>query len=190
MNPETRFDLISPTVEGAKAVHVVVEIPKGSRKKYEIDKTTGLMTLDRCLYSSSNYPGDYGFVPQTLAEDGDALDVLVMINEATFSGCLIRVRVIGMFRMTDAGRGDHKLLGVPDTDPLYGDYHELSDSPSHFLREVENFFANYKQLEGGDVQTQGWVSATEAMEGSQASIVRYRDAHCEGQACPTHQEYE
>ncbi len=96
-----------------RVVNAIIEIPKGRRNKFEVDKNTGLIKLDRYLYSSSHYPGDYGFIPQTLAEDGDALDVLVMVNEPTFSGCLIEARVVGLFRMKDGGKNDYKVLSVP-----------------------------------------------------------------------------
>jgi inorganic pyrophosphatase len=163
-----------PVGAGAPAVvNAVVEIPKGSRNKYEVDKATGFIRLDRYLYSSSHYPGDYGFIPRTLAEDGDALDVLVMVNDPTFSGCLIETRVIGLFRMTDGGDPDYKVLGVPNTDPLFEEFRELEDVPRHFLREVEHFFATYKQLEGKHVETQGWSGRAEALEAIRASTARY-----------------
>ena len=154
-------------------VNAIIEIPKGRRSKFEVDKSTGLMRLDRYLYSSSHYPGDYGFIPQTLAEDNDALDVLVMVNEPTFSGCLIRARVIGLFKMKDRGVNDYKVLGVPDSDPLFAEYQELEDVPKHFLREVEHFFATYKQLEGVTTESQGWTSHEAAWEEVQASVERY-----------------
>jgi inorganic pyrophosphatase len=154
-------------------VNAIVEIPKGRRSKFEVDKKTGVMRLDRYLYSSSHYPGDYGFIPQTLAEDGDALDVLVMVNEPTFSGCLIETHVVGLFRMTDRGTPDYKVLGVPNTDPLFAHIKDLNDVPSHFLREVEHFFATYKQLEGVTIETQGWAPASEAIKEVSASVDRY-----------------
>jgi inorganic pyrophosphatase len=155
-------------------VNVIVEISKGRRSKFEVDKKTGLMRLDRYLFSSSHYPGDYGFIPQTLAEDGDALDALVMVNEPTFSGCLIEARVIGLFRMKDRGLADYKILGVPNTDPLFSEYQNLRDAPSHFLREVEHFFGTYKQLEGVTIETMGWATAQDAAEEVKASIERFR----------------
>jgi inorganic pyrophosphatase len=181
----TLYDEISPTTENPRVVNMIVEIPKGHRNKYELDKETGLMTLSRCLYSSSHYPSDYGFIPQTLAEDGDALDILVMVNEPTFCGCLICARVIGMFAMTDGGKRDCKLLAVPDADPLYKEYLELKDAPPHFLREVENFFSNYKQLEGIVVEPQGWSSADEAIRELQASIARFQTADSEDMTSPS-----
>ncbi len=155
-------------------VNAIVEIAKGRRSKFEVDKHTGLIKLDRYLYSSSHYPGDYGFIPQTLAEDGDALDVLVMVNEPTFSGCLIEARVIGLFRMTDRGANDFKVLGVPHTDPLFGEIQELADVPHHYLREVEHFFATYKQLEGVAVETQGWAGRGDAIAEVERCVERFR----------------
>src|SRR5581483_12247244 len=113
MLPCTDYMSIPPGTDLPRVVHTIVEIPKGRRSKFEIDKKTGLMRLDRYLFSSSHYPGDYGFIPQTLAEDHDPLDILVMVNEPTFSGCLIEARVVGIFRMRDKGQNDYKVLGVP-----------------------------------------------------------------------------
>ena len=154
-------------------VNAIVEIPKGQRNKFEVDKKTGLIRLDRYLFSSSHYPGDYGFIPQTLAEDGDPLDILVMVNDPTFSGCLIEARVIGLFRMKDRGVNDFKVLGVPNTDPLFAEYQNLRDAPSHFLREVEHFFATYKQLEGITIETMGRATAQDAIAEVKASIDRF-----------------
>ncbi len=172
------FD-IDPVVDGPGSrgydvIRSIVEIPKGSRNKYEVDKTTGLMKLDRHLYSSSHYPGDYGFIPRTLAEDGDALDILIMVNDATFSGCLIQARVIGVFKMLDHGANDYKILAVPDSDPLFSEYRELEDAPSHFLREVEHFFATYKQLEGAEVISEGWADRQTAVAEIRSCIDRNR----------------
>lgn len=144
-------------------INMIVEIPKGRRSKFEVDKVSGLIKLDRYLYSSAMYPGDYGFVPRTLCEDGDPLDVLVMVNEPTFAGCLIECRPLGLFRMTDKGDNDFKVLAVPHTDPIFADYHSLADVPKHYLIEVEHFFATYKELEGGNqVKTNGWGDVDEA----------------------------
>jgi inorganic pyrophosphatase len=164
---------IPPGAGSPDVVNTIVEIPRGRRSKFEVDKKTGLIRLDRYLYSSSHYPGDYGFIPQTLAEDGDALDILVMVNEPTFSGCLIEARVIGLFRMKDRGVPDFKVLGVPNTDPLFAEYRNLRDAPSHFLREVEHFFATYKQLEGITIETMGWATAQDAAAEVKASVQRF-----------------
>ena len=155
------------------AVNAIVEIPKGRRSKFEVDTTTGLMRLDRYLYSSSHYPGDYGFIPQTLAEDGDNLDILVMVNEPTFSGCLIEARVVGLFRMTDRGQHDYKILAVPHSDPLFAEIQDLDGVPKHYLREVEHFFATYKQLENVTIDAQGWDHAAAAAAEVHASVDRY-----------------
>ena len=170
------FMNVDPGTNIPSVVNAIVEIPKGRRSKFEVDKKTGLIRLDRYLYSSSHYPGDYGFVPQTLAEDGDALDILVMVNEPTFSGCLIEARVVGIFRMQDRALNDFKVLGVPHTDPLFAEYQNLEDVPNHFLREVEHFFTTYKQLEGVHIEPEGWQSAESATAEVKASVVRYRQS--------------
>lgn len=167
------FMFVPPGTDNPSVVNCIVEIPKGRRSKFEIDKTTGLMRLDRYLYSSSHYPGDYGFIPQTLAEDGDALDILVMVNEPTFTGCLIQARVVGLFRMKDRGLNDFKVLAVPNTDPLFSEYKDLNDVAGHFLREVEHFFGTYKQLEGIHIETQGWDTAATATTEVRASVERH-----------------
>jgi len=154
-------------------VNAIVEIPKGKRSKFEVDPESGLVRLDRYLYSSSHYPGDYGFIPQTLAEDGDNLDILVLVNEPTFSGCLIRARAIGLFRMTDRGQNDYKVLAVPDSDPLFAEFQDLRDVPQAQLREIEHFFATYKQLEGVRTTIQGWDNAAAAYAEVHASVDRY-----------------
>ncbi len=174
MDYRHQYTSISAGSAAPSVVNAIVEIPKGRRSKFEVDKSTGLMRLDRYLYSSSHYPGDYGFIPQTLADDGDALDVLVKVNEPTFSGCLIEARVVALFRMTDRGVADYKILGVPQTDPLFDEIRDVSDVPRHFLREVEHFFLTYKQLEGVAIDSQGWAAAEDAVAEVQASLERGR----------------
>src|SRR5271163_657551 len=168
------YMMIPPGTGEAAVVNSIVEIPRGRRSKFELDKETGLIKLDRYLYSSSHYPGDYGFIPQTLAEDGDPLDILVMVNEPTFSGCLIEARVVGLFKMIDKGVNDFKVLGVPNADPLFVHLKKLEDVPPHFLREVEHFFGTYKQLEGIATSSQGWISAEEATAEVRHSVDRFR----------------
>ncbi len=145
-------------------IHVIVEIPGNTRNKYEFDHETGILRLDRVLSSPLHYPADYGLIPQTLYDDGDPLDVLVLIKEPTFPGCVLTVRPIGIFRMLDQGDADDKVLGVVDNDPLYSDFHGLRDVPSHYLREVEHFFSHYKDLEGKRVEALGWAPRAVAME--------------------------
>ena len=173
MSPRPDYSDIPPGTDLPRVVNVIVEIPKGRRSKFEIDKKTGIFRLDRYLFSSSHYPGDYGFIPQTLAEDGDALDAIVMVNEPTFSGCLIEARVLGLFRMTDRGKNDFKVFGVPHTDPLFAEIQVLADVPHHFLREVEHFFGTYKQLEGAKVETLGWAPAPDAIAEVKSSVERF-----------------
>ena len=172
-----RYMHVEPGPDWPRVINVIVEIPKGRRSKFEVDKVTGLLKLDRYLYSSAHYPGDYGFVPQTLAEDGDPLDVIVMVNEPTFPGCLIEARPLGLFRMTDKGDNDFKVLAVPNTDPIFAEYDSLERVPPHFLREVEHFFATYKDLEGGHVETMGWDDVEAVRDEVDASVKRYNAAN-------------
>lgn len=150
-----------------------IEIPRGSRNKYELDKETGLLRLDRILYAAVHYPGDYGFLPRTLGDDADPLDVLVMTTEPTFPGCLILVRPVGVFLMEDEKGKDEKILAVPVADPLRRDLRELTDVAPHYLDEVRHFFSVYKDLEGKRVRTIGWEGRAEAERLIVASIDRY-----------------
>jgi inorganic pyrophosphatase len=168
------YMMIPPGTGEPSVANVIVEIPKGRRTKFEVCKQTGLIKMDRYLYSSTMYPGDYGFVPQTLAEDGDPSDILVMVNEPTFSGCLIEARVVGIFKMKDKGFNDFKLLAVPNKDPLFANIKKLTDVPSHFLREVEHFFSTYKQLEGVTIEPLGWADSENGAQEVRASIERFR----------------
>lgn len=156
-------------------VYCIVEIPKGSRNKYEYSKRTGVIKLDRVLYSPLHYPSDYGLIPQTYYEDEDPLDIMVMINEPTYPGCVIEARPIGMFRMLDRGLLDDKVLAVPATDPIFDDYHDLKDVPKHFLNEVAHFFQTYKQLEGAEVISRGWVGADVAKQQILHAISLYKE---------------
>jgi len=159
---------LPPGPDVPRVIYVVVEIPKRCRNKYEYDEQGGFIKLDRVLYSSLHYPGDYGFMPRTLDEDNDPLDVLVMTNEPTFSGCIIEARPLGVFRLLDRGVLDDKILAVPHTDPLFANYCSLEDVPPHFLNEVRHFFSVYKSLEQAEVKPQGW----EGLEQAQAEIER------------------
>lgn len=165
---------LPPGPNAPATIYVIVEIPKGSRNKYEYHKTAGVIKLDRVLYSSLHYPGDYGLIPRTYYEDGDPLDALVMINEPTFPGCIIEARPIGIFRMMDKGMPDDKILAVPATDPLAVDYRNISDLPQHFLREVAHFFEVYKDLEGVRTKPLGWEPAEVAHAQIRHAIDLYR----------------
>jgi inorganic pyrophosphatase len=152
------------SAENSCVIDVFIEIPKGSRNKYEYDKEQRLFRLDRMLFSSMHYPSDYGFITETLAEDGDALDALVLIGEPTFPGCLIRARPIGLFRMRDEKGLDHKILCVPLTDPQWNHIHRLADVPPHLLIEIEHFFDVYKELERKKTAVEGWEDVGKAEE--------------------------
>ncbi len=168
---------LAPGHHPPDVVTAVVEIPSGSRNKYELDKESGLIRLDRVLYSAVHYPGDYGFIPRTLAEDNDPCDVLVLLNEPTFPGCQIDVRPIGVLKMLDRGDPDDKVLAVPSNDPFYGEYFDIADIPQHYLKEVEHFFRIYKDLEGKRVQTVGWGKSDVAMQVIMESIARYAEKY-------------
>ena len=168
---------MSPGKQPPESVTAVIEIPRGSRNKYELDKKTGLMKLDRVLYSAVHYPGDYGLIPRTLHEDGDPLDILVRINEPTFPGCQIECRPIGVLRMLDKGEPDDKILAVPTDDPFHEEYFDVADIPQHYLKEVEHFFHIYKDLEGKRVQILGWEKSEVAMRIIMESIARYAEKY-------------
>lgn len=135
---------------------VMIEIPKGSRNKYEYDSERRVLKFDRMLFSSMHYPSDYGFFPDTLSEDGDPLDALVLVWEPTFPGCLIDVKPVGVFKMRDEKGPDEKILCVPISDPLWNHIEELKDVPPHLLKEIEHFFTVYKDLESKKVVVDGW----------------------------------
>lgn len=141
---------------------VVVEIPKGSRNKYEMDPETGKIRLDRTIFSSMHYPADYGFIPETLALDDDPLDVLVLVTEPTFPGCIIEVKPIGVFHMEDEKGPDEKIICVPLQDPVWNKMNVLKDLNPHLLSEIEHFFRVYKDLEKKKVSVNGWGTKEEA----------------------------
>jgi inorganic pyrophosphatase len=150
----------------------VIEIPKGQRNKYEMDHETGRIRLDRMLFTSTRYPADYGFIEHTLANDGDPLDALVLLEEPTFPGCLIKCRAIGMFRMRDEMGPDDKVLCVPATDPRMAHLRDIADVSEFDLLEIQHFFEVYKALEPGKmVVAATWVGVAEA----EAEIVACRE---------------
>ena len=152
---------------------VTVEIPKGQRNKYEVDHVTGRIRLDRTLFTSTQYPADYGFIEGTLGEDGDPLDALVLVQEPTFPGCLIRCRAIGMFRMTDEKGGDDKVLCVPATDPRMAHLTDINDVSEFDRLEIQHFFETYKDLKPGkSVEGANWVDRTAAEAEINASLER------------------
>lgn len=151
--------------EAPQVVHAVVEIPVGSRNKYEYDEELGVVVLDRVLPGSLRYPADYGFIPSTETERGDALDVFIAAYDAVFPGCVVRVRPIGAMETSDSKGHEFNIFAVPVDDPRFADISSLDDLPSQSLREIEQFYSTYKQLEGDDgVKILGWRSAEEAQE--------------------------
>ena len=167
---------LPPGPHPPEEVTAVIEIPRGSRNKYELDKEHGMLKLDRVLYSAVHYPSDYGFIPRTLHEDGDPLDILVLVKEQTFPGCLIAARPLGVLRMLDRGEPDDKILAVPLHDPYHEEWFDIADIPQHVLKEVEHFFERYKDLEGKRVQVVGWEKSLMAMETIMDGIRRYDEA--------------
>ncbi|HLL65684.1 MAG TPA: inorganic diphosphatase [Micromonosporaceae bacterium] len=152
---------------------VTVEIPKGQRNKYEMDHVTGRIRLDRTLFTATQYPADYGFVDNTLGQDSDPLDALVLVPEPTFPGCLIRCRAIAMFRMTDEMGGDDKVLCVPAEDPRVAHLRDIEDVSNFDLLEIQHFFSVYKALEPGkSVEGAHWVGRAEAEAEIKASFAR------------------
>ncbi|MCO5177826.1 MAG: inorganic diphosphatase [Thermomicrobiales bacterium] len=148
----------------ARVVDAFIEIPKGSRNKYEFDESVGRFRLDRVLYSSVHYPTDYGYIEHTLAPDGDHLDILVVVHEPTFPGCLVESRPVGGLDMADEKGSDFKVLAVPTGDPRFDHVHTLRDLAPHTLLEIEAFFATYKLLEPKDTEVLGWHEVDEAWE--------------------------
>lgn len=145
-------------------VDVLIEIPQGSRNKYEYDHRRQRLVLDRVLYASVHYPTDYGFIPDTLSEDGDPVDVLVVVHEPTFPGCLVRARPIGVLEMADEKGPDEKILAVPVADPRFDQITRLEHLAPHWLVEIENFFRTYKTLEGKTSEVLGWEGVERAEE--------------------------
>ena len=166
---------IDPGPECPEIVRMIVEIPKGSSNKFEYDEPTGLFRLDRVLYSPMHYPGDYGFIPGTLADDGDPMDVLALMQEPTFTGCLYKVRPVGILNMKDQQEGDQKILAVPMNNPRYEEIHTADQIFPHVRREIEHFFSIYKELEGKMTVTESWGGPMEARRAILDSRRRYLD---------------
>jgi inorganic pyrophosphatase len=170
----------------AENFHCLVEIPKGSRNKYEWDEELQAIKLDRFLFASVVYPTDYGFIPQTLGEDGDPLDAMVVVTEPTFPGCMIPVKVIALFRMRDDKGVDDKVVCVPQHDPNWRHVERLEDLSETLRDEISHFFSIYKQPEGIAVKVDGWFPRDQAIEIIEAAKDRYREAGggCQPEAGP------
>jgi inorganic pyrophosphatase len=162
-------------MESEMTLTVMIEVPKGSRNKYEYDKDKRAVKLDRMLFSAVHYPSDYGFILDTLAGDGDALDALVLVWEPTFPGCIIDVKPVGLFKMWDEKGPDEKILCVPVSDPNWNYIESLSDVPPHLLEEIEHFFSIYKELEVKKTGVEGWEDRTAAIKVIRESQRRYQE---------------
>ena len=160
-NPEGQFNAI-------------IEIPKGSKAKYEFDKKTGLIFLDRILYTATYYPANYGFIPRTLSRDGDPLDVLVLCQESLLPRTLVHAKAIGIVNMTDQRKVDKKIIAVPVRDPSYSSYKDVSQLPEHFLEEIKHFFRVYKQLEGKKTEVGKILGRKDAIKVIREDAERFR----------------
>ena len=163
--------------DSLQTVDAFIEIPRGSRNKYEFDEKTGRLRLDRVLYSSVHYPTDYGFIPETTSPDGDHLDILVITHEPSFPGCWIEARPIGGLDMIDEKGGDFKVLAIPTGDPRFDSITSLENLEQHWLREIETFFSTYKLLEDKWTEVRGWHPLEAAWEMIEQSRETYRQAH-------------
>lgn len=170
------FD-ISPGKNCPKEVNVIIEIPKGSKNKYELDKASGLIKLDRALHTAQDYPFDYGYVPQTLWEDGDPLDVVLLTTYPLFPGVLVEARPVAIMHMNDSGEGDDKVIAVPVHDPRWDDTKDIRNINKHTLKELEHFFMTYKKIQGKKVGVTGFSGAVAAKNAILKSIKLYKNKH-------------
>ena len=157
----------------ADEMNVIIEIPKYSKNKYEIDKETGLIALDRVMHSAQDYPFDYGFVPQTLFDDGDALDVVLLTTYPLFPGILVKARPVAIMEMIDGGERDDKVIAVPVDDPRFDDVKDIGDLNKHFIKETSHFFETYKKVQNKEVKLGAWLGAAEA----KAAFARSRELY-------------
>jgi inorganic pyrophosphatase len=164
---------IDPGPDSPEIVRTIIEIPKHSSNKYEYDGTLGVFRLDRALYSPMHYPGDYGFIPGTLAEDGDPLDILVLVNEPSFTGCMMETRPVGILHMVDQTENDEKILAVPNRNPRFESIHTIDQVFPHTRKEIEYFFSIYKELQGVKTEIKGWGDPREARKTIQEARQNY-----------------
>ncbi|MDQ2712732.1 MAG: inorganic diphosphatase [Acidobacteriota bacterium] len=168
---------IDPGSDCPELVRAIIEIPKNSSNKYEYDGNLNLFRLDRALYSPMHYPGDYGFIPGTLSEDGDPLDIIVLVDEPSFTGCLMEVRPVGILEMVDSKENDQKVLAVPNRNPRFESIHTIDQVFPHTRREIEYFFSIYKELQGAKTEIRGWGNPREARRVITESRQSYLDKH-------------
>lgn len=177
VQPTTRYIDIPAGRSVPDVINAIIEIPRGSRNKYEYDTQYNVFKLDRVLASPMHYPTAYGFVPSTLFRDGDPVDILVLIDEPTFVGCLIEVRPIGVMRMIDGEKQDDKIIAVPVTDKQFSHYTTLDSMKPHTREEIKYFYSTYKNLEGLETEFVGWGGIDYASEMLFESMVRYREVN-------------
>ncbi len=163
----------------AETMNVIIEIPKLSKNKYEIDKDTGLIKLDRAMHTAQDYPFDYGFVPQTLFDDGDALDVVLVTTYPLAPGILVEARPVALMEMTDGGERDDKVVAVPIEDPRFDHVQDISDLNPHFAKEMAHFFETYKKVQHKEVTVGAWRDAAAAREAFEHSRTLYKQAHAD-----------
>jgi inorganic pyrophosphatase len=168
---------VSVGEKAPEVVHAIIEIPKDSHIKYELDKETGMLCLDRFLYSAAHYPGDYGFVPQTLWYDNDPLDIIVLTQRPVYPLTLVNARVIGVIRMIDGEEKDDKVIAVYDKDPRYLEVEDIKDVPQHILKELVNFFERYKELQGKHVKVLEIMNKAAALKDVEIGQKMYRDTY-------------
>jgi len=176
---------IDPGPESPEVCRAIIEIPQNSANKYEYDGKLGVFRMDRALYSPMHYPGDYGFIPGTLADDNDPLDVLVLVQQPSFPGCLIEVRPVGILNMVDNEERDQKVLAVPTKNPRYDQIHTMDQIFSHVKREIEHFFTIYKELEGKVTRMEGWGGPREARKAISDCRERYLELQKPAAPSPT-----
>jgi inorganic pyrophosphatase len=167
-------DLPNPEHDIENGFNAVIEIPRGSRVKYELDKPSGLLRVDRVLYSAVHYPANYGFLPRSYCDDGDPLDVLVLGNEPVQPLSILRARAIGVMRMADGGKEDDKVVAVHVHDPAFDHYRDMSELPPHTMREIQRFFEDYKTLEDKQVRIDGLAGATDAAQVVRTALRLYQ----------------
>ncbi len=172
MNP---WHEVPPGDDCPEVVNAVIEIPKGSKVKYELDKASGLLKVDRVLFSAVHYPANYGFIPRTFCDDNDPLDILVLGQEEVVPRAIMRARPVGMMRMTDQGKLDDKIIAVHVDDPEVADIHSLEQLPPHKLRELRRFFEDYKQLEEKEVKVHDFLAPAEARRTIRENLRMYAE---------------
>ena len=171
---------VNPGINAPEEIQAIIEIPKNSMLKYELDKETGLMKLDRVLYSAVHYPGDYGFIPQTYWDDNDPLDIIILSSFPVFPNTLVTVRPIGVIHMVDNDERDDKIIAVYSGDPRFHDYRDITDIPEHNLLELKHFFETYKQLQGKKVKVLSIQHADVARKDILEGIKKYKDKFSKG----------